>query len=116
MLLALQILPSYIILAAIILFIVSVPVLSEQMQVVEPRVSTACSFLARTFFFDSRLAVRVRAIVTYNSRPFGTLATVMPIARVRALITSKPIANPTTSTKIPRKMAAIPNLRTNRLI
>ena len=64
LLLALHILPSYMMLAAIILFIVSVPVLSEQMQVVDPRVSTAWSFLARTFFLDRRFAVRVRAIVT----------------------------------------------------
>ena len=102
--------------AAIILFMVSVPVLSEQMQVVEPRVSTAWSFLARTFFFERRFAVRVSAIVTYNKRPFGTFATVIPIASVRALITSKPIANPTTSTKMPRNIAAMPSLRTNLLI
>lgn len=116
LLFALQILPSYIMFAAIILFIVRVPVLSEHIQVVEPKVSTACSFLARTFFFERRFAVRVRAIVTYNKRPFGTFATVMPIASVSALITSKPIANPTTRTKIPRKIAAIPSLRTNLLI
>ncbi len=52
--------------AAIILFIVSVPVLSEQMQVVEPRVSTTWSFLVRIFSFQRRFAVRLSAIVTYG--------------------------------------------------
>jgi len=51
-------------LAAIILFMVKVPVLSEQMQVVQPNVYTACRFLANTFLFAKRLAVNVNEIVT----------------------------------------------------
>lgn len=66
---------------------VSVPVLSEQIQVVHPKVSTACKFLANTFFLANLFAVRVREMVTYNKRPFGTFATVIPIAKVRALMT-----------------------------
>ena len=42
--------PLYQRLAAVILFMVRVPVLSEQMQLVEPRVSTASKFLQSTFF------------------------------------------------------------------
>ena len=56
------------------------------MQVVHPKVSTACSFFAKTFFLERRLAVKVSDIVTSSSKPLGTLATVIPIARVRALM------------------------------
>ena len=108
MLAALKIFPLYKRLAAIILFIVKVPVLSEQIHVVQPNVSTACKLLASTFFFANLLAVRVSEMVTSKRSPFGTLATVIPIAKVRALMISKPIPRPTESTKIPKKIAAMP--------
>ena len=116
MLFALKTFPEYITCAAIILFMVSVPVLSEQMQVVQPSVSTACNFFASTFFLASRFAVKVSEIVTYNSNPLGTFATVIPMASVRALIGSKPMPKPTDSTIIPRVTAAIPKRCTNLLI
>lgn len=108
--------PSYIRFAAIILFMVKVPVLSEQMQVVLPNVSTACKFLASTFFLASLLAVKVKAIVTSSKSPLGTLATVIPIASVRAFIGSKPIPKPTESTIMPKQIAAMPKRRMNLLI
>lgn len=43
----------------------------------------------------------------------GTLATVIPIARVKAVIIWNPIKIPTTKTIIPIAIAKIPNLNTN---
>jgi len=64
----------------VILFWVRVPVLSEQMQLVEPRVSTLSSALTRTFLEAMLLAMMVSETVTHSSKPSGILATIIPIS------------------------------------
>ena len=68
-------------------FWVKVPVLSEQIHEVDPRVSTDSRFLTRTFFLAILLAVRARDTVTVARRPSGTLATMIPMANTRLVIT-----------------------------
>jgi hypothetical protein len=70
----------------VILFYVNVPVLSEQIHVVDPRVSTDSKFFTSTDFTDILLAVRARDTVTVASRPSGTLATMIPIQKTKLVI------------------------------
>jgi len=66
----------------VILFYVSVPVLSEHMQEVDPRVSTDSRFFTKTIFFAMRLAVRARASDTIAGSPSGTFAISIPMAKI----------------------------------
>jgi hypothetical protein len=54
---------------------VSVPVLSEQMRLTEPSVSTVASDLQRILFFFIEPAVMVRQVVSAIGRPSGMKAT-----------------------------------------
>ena len=67
-------------LATVILFCVSVPVLSEQIHEADPRVSTASRFFTSTNFSESFFAVIAKEIVIHPSSPSGIFATIIPIA------------------------------------
>lgn len=57
----------------------SVPVLSEQMHEVAPRVSIDSKSFTTTYFSDNFLAVIDRAIVTKHTIPSGTFAHKIPM-------------------------------------
>lgn len=92
------------------------PVLSEQMQLVDPRVSTASRFLQRTFFSASLFAVRVKPTVTSTIRPSGTLAVMIPIAKMKFRIAGYPTANPRPNNRAPTATAKAVSLIMNLLI
>ena len=68
-------------------FSVRVPVLSEQMTVTEPRVSTAGSLRMRALRRSIRCAPSDRAMVTMAGSPSGTAATAM-LTAVRNMMRS----------------------------
>merc|ERR1719331_208906 len=87
------------------MFWVSVPVLSEQMQDVLPSVSTPSRFLTMTFFVYILLAVSVRQTVTVASRPSGTFATMMPIINTSDVTASWPMPSAAAKNDIPKAKA-----------
>ena len=72
-------------------FSVMVPVLSVQMTVVEPRVSTESRFLINAIFLAIRLEAMLRHKVTVGSNPSGTFATIMPMANIMLPIRRLPV-------------------------
>ncbi|KAF5053643.1 hypothetical protein DSECCO2_396270 [anaerobic digester metagenome] len=66
-----------------ILFWVRVPVLSVHITVVDPRVSTDSSCFIRASLEAILLDARLRARVTVGKSPSGTLATMIPMAKIR---------------------------------
>jgi len=91
----------------VILFSVIVPVLSVQMTVVEPRVSTDSSFLIRAFLFAILFEAIPRQSVTVGSSPSGTLATIMPMANIMLPMSLFPMSTPIMKNVTPRAMAII---------
>ena len=64
-------------------FCVKVPVLSEQIAVVEPNVSTVCIFLTKTNYSARIDAASPKQTVTVAIRPSGILETIIPILNVK---------------------------------
>ena len=83
---------------AVILFSVRVPVLSEQIADVEPRVSTAGSRLTIAFRRAISRVPRESSAVTTAGRPVGiaAIASVTPVTR--SLSKSSPLASPIPTT------------------
>ncbi len=65
--------------------VVRVPVLSVQITVAAPRVSTAESLFTRAFLRAMRCTPMARDKVRVGSSPSGTKATIMPMAKTRLL-------------------------------
>ncbi len=76
--------------STVILFWVSVPVLSEQMTVMLPRPSTAYSFLTMAFFWAIFCVPRANTIVTMELSASGIAATARETANKKAVINSTP--------------------------
>ena len=71
-------------------FWVRVPVLSVQMTVAEPRVSTDESFFTMAFFPAILCTPSARASETVGMSPSGTLATIMPMANMKLVLKVSP--------------------------
>ena len=93
---------------------VSVPVLSVQMKVVDPSVSTASSDRTRTLRLAICSAPHARDSVTVGRRASGTGATVTPIAKTRPLLTVSPTSSAIPKKPTPTPMAIIAIVRTTR--
>ena len=66
-------------------FWVNVPVLSEQMTEVAPKVSTEDNFLTKAFDLAIRCTAIAKESVTVGSKPSGIKATIIPSAKMNAL-------------------------------
>ena len=75
-------------------FSVSVPVLSVQITVAEPSVSTDVRLRMRTLRLANRCATSTSDSVSVGSRPSGTIATMMPIEKIRSFQNGTPMAAP----------------------
>lgn len=77
-------------------FSVSVPVLSEQMTLIQPMVSQAIIFLTSAFCFAMRAILMDREIATMVGRPSGTAATISTMLVMKILLTLSKDAAPCT--------------------
>ena len=93
-------------------FCVRVPVLSVQMKVVEPRVSTAWRLRTRALRLAMRCAPTARESVTVGSRPSGTSATATPMANRKASRQEMPTTSERTKNRAPMPRAMVAVMRT----
>ena len=77
----------------VISFCVRVPVLSEQITFVQPKVSTAESFLTKAFSFAIFCTATASDSVTAGNSPSGMNATTIPSANRKDCIQGSPTAN-----------------------
>ena len=82
----------------VILFSVIVPVLSEHMTDVQPRVSTLCSRFTRAFTLSIRFTARASAIVTVAGSPSGIAAMAIVIPVISISKTGSPLKTPAAKT------------------
>ncbi len=92
-------------------FSVSVPVLSEQITVTEPSVSTAGSLRISALRLSMRCAPSASAMVTTAGRPSGTAATAIAIAVSSISTGSSPRSRPSENTTTTIASAATASAR-----
>ncbi len=102
---------------AVIRFCVSVPVLSVQITVVAPSVSTEDSRFTRHRWRAMRCTPSASARVSVGSSPSGTLATITPRANKNPSATgSTPAVTPSTKNPTPKETARTVTIRVTRPI
>ena len=101
----------------VILFCVSVPVLSEQMICVQPSVSTAVSLRMIAFLLDMFVTPMDSTTVTTAANPSGIAATASDTATMNVSSSSAPLmpALPARSTPTPKITAQMPSTSTVRM-
>ena len=89
-------------------FSVMVPVLSEHITEVQPRVSTLWSLFTSAFCFSIRLTASARAIVTVAGSPSGiaAMAMVMPVMSISKTFSPRSTPAPKTAMQTTRQMMA----------
>ena len=97
-------------------FWVSVPVLSVQMTVAAPSVSTAVRWRTSALRRAMRCVPIARASVTVGSKPSGTLATMMPMAKMKFSQNGSPMNRPTAKNTTPSATDSIATRRDSRAI
>ncbi len=101
------ILPATNIFFTVIAFWVRVPVLSEQITVVQPRVSTAGNFLIIAFLFIIRCTPKAKATVTMAGNPSGIAATAKLIPAMHINNKGSPFSIPIL-TNVPKILIVVP--------
>ena len=98
----------------VISFLVSVPVLSEQITDVLPRVSTTGSRRTSALRFTMRRTPIAREMVTTAGSASGTTATARAMPKTSMSIAGRPRTSPTATTSVTTSSAARPSARPSR--